>query len=154
MRVSVDANDVGLTLYDCAGWNVDQWHAQGGDVRADALGDLARVRVWMLEHPELAANVLGRGIAFDPSAGAPTYFFTLFKTNDGIMHALVRPGGPAWIAGLRSGDVVDKVDGKFWWEYGTYQTQLRAYDGKPHTFEITRGAQHGIHIALGDPYQG
>jgi len=158
MRVSVerggDANDVGLTLFDCAGWNVDQWHVQGGDVRADALGDLDRVRVWMHEHPELAANVLGRGIAFDPSAGQPTYFFTLFKTNDGVMHALVRPGGPAWIAGLRSGDAVDKVDGKFWWEYGTYQTQLRAYDGKPHTFEVTRGAQHGIHIVLGEPYRG
>ncbi len=157
VRVSVERvgalDDVGLQLFDCAGWSVQQWHAQGGDVRADALGDLDRLRAWMHEHPELASNVFGHGIAFDPSAPQPTYFFTLFKTNDGIMRALVRPGGPAWVAGLRTGDIVDKVDGKFWWEYGTYQTQLRAYDGKPHTFEVTRGAQH-INVALGDPYNG
>jgi len=154
VRVSVELDDVGLQLFDCAGWSVDQWHAQGGDVRADALGDLDRVRVWMREHPELAANVFGRGIAFDPSAPRPTYFFTLFKTSDGIMRALVRAGGPAWIAGLRTGDIVDKVDGRFWWEYGTYQTQLRAYDGKPHTFDLTRGNRHDIHVALGEPYAG
>jgi hypothetical protein len=154
VRVSVELDDVGLQLFDCAGWSVDQWHAQGGDARADALGDLDRLRVWMREHPALAANVFGRGIAFDPSAPRPTYFFTLFKTNDGIMRALVRAGGPAWVAGLRTGDVVDKVDGRFWWEYGTYQTQLRAYDGKPHTFDVTRGNQHDIHVALGEPYAG
>jgi len=158
LRVSVEhigaVDDVGLQLFDCAGWSVDQWHAQGGDVRADALGDLVRLRVWMHEHPALASNVFGRGIAFDPSDPQPTYFFTLFKTSDGIMRALVRPGGPAWTAGLRTGDVVDKIDGKFWWEFGTYQTQLRAYDGKPHTFEVTRGAQHDIRLALGEPYRG
>jgi S1-C subfamily serine protease len=108
----------------------------------------------MRQHPALAANVFGRGIAFDPSAPQPTYFFTLFKTNDGIMRALVRAGGPAWIAGLRTGDIVDKVDGKFWWEYGTYQTQLRAYDGRPHTFDVTRENRHDIHVALGEPYAG
>jgi PDZ domain len=158
MRVSVTsgaaAQDIGLELFDCAGWSVDQWHAQGSDARVAALGDLDRVRVWMHVHPELAANVLGRGIAFDPSAPRPTYFFTLYKTNDGIMRALVRAGGPAWTAGLRTGDVVDKVDGKYWWEYGTYQTQLRAYDGHPHTFEVTRGAQHEIRVALGEPFRG
>ena len=158
VRVSVEPvgalNDVGLQLFDCAGWSVDQWHAQGGDVRADALGDLDRVRVWMHEHPALAANVFGRGIAFDPSDPKPTYFFTLFKSNDGIMRALVRAGGPAWSAGLRTGDVVDKVDGRFWWDYGTYQTQLRAYDGQPHTFDVTRGNRHDIHVALGEPYRG
>jgi hypothetical protein len=158
VRVSVEpvggVDDVGLQLFDCAGWSVDQWHAQGGDDRADALGDLDRLRTWMHEHPALAMNVFGNGIAYDPSDPQPTYFFTLFKTNDGIMRALVRPGGPAWLAGLRTGDVVDKVDGKYWWEYGTYQTQLRAYDGKPHTFEVTRGGQGGIRIALGAPYRG
>jgi hypothetical protein len=158
MRVSVEpvgaVDDVGLQLFDCAGWSVDQWHAQGGDVRADALGDLDRVRTWMHERPELASNVFGRGIAYDPAAPQATYFFTLFKTNDGYMRALVRPGGPAWIAGLRTGDIVDKVDGRYWWEYGTFQTQLRAYDGKPHTFDVTRGDRHDIHVALGDPYRG
>jgi hypothetical protein len=147
-------DDVGLQLFDCAGWRVDEWHAQGGDDRADALGDLDRLRTWMHVHPALAMNVFGAGIAFDPADPRPTYFYTLFKTNDGIMRALVRPAGPAWLAGLRTGDVVDKVDGKFWWEYGTYQTQLRAYDGRSHTFEVTRGSEHGIHIALGDPYRG
>jgi predicted metalloprotease with PDZ domain len=146
--------DVGLQLFDCAGWSVDQWHVQGGDVRAEALDDLTRVRDWMHEHPGLAANVFGRGIAFDPSDPKPTYFFTLFKTNDGIMRALVRAGGPAWSAGLRTGDIVDKVDGRYWWEYGTFQTQLRAYDGRPHTFDVTRGAVHDIHVALGEPYRG
>ena len=158
MRVSVEAvgnvNDVGLQLFDCAGWSVDQWHEQGGDVRADAIGNLDRVRTWMHERPALALNVFGRGIAYDPAAPQPTYFYTLFKTNDGYMRALVRPGGPAWTAGLRTGDIVDKVDGRFWWEYGTYQTQLRAYDGKPHTFDVTRGDVHGIHVALGEPYRG
>jgi hypothetical protein len=158
LRVDVDAvggvDDVGLQLFDCAGWSVDQWHAQGGDDRADALGDLDRLRTWMHEHGPLAMNVFGNGVAFDPTDPRPTYFFTLFKTNDGIMRALVRPGGPAWSAGLRTGDVVDKVDGRYWWEYGTYQTQLRAYDGRPHTFEVTRGDTHGIRIALGDPYRG
>ncbi len=72
------------------------------------------------------------------------------------MRALVRPGGPAWTAGLRTGDVIDKLDGKFWWEYGTYQTQLRAYDGKPHTFEVERGHVGGPveHVALGAPFPG
>jgi hypothetical protein len=146
--------DVGLELFDCAGWSVAQWHGQGSDPRVEALGDLDRVRVWMHEHSSLAMNVLSRGIAFDPADPQPTYFFTLYKTNDGIMHALVRTGGPAWIAGLRSGDVVDRIDGKFWWEYGTYQSQLRAYDGRPHTFDVERGAQRNIHVALGEPYAG
>jgi len=158
MRLSVvptfGGDDVGLELFDCAGWSVAQWHAQGGDVRVDALGDLDRVRTWMHDHPGLAANVLARGIAYDPADSQPTYFFTLYKTNDGVMHALVRTGGPAFAAGLRSGDVVDKIDGKFWWEYGTYQSQLRAYDGQPHTFDVTRGKQHDIHVALGEPYRG
>ena len=46
---------------------------------------------------------------------------------------------------------VDKLDGKYWWEYGTYQTQLRAYDGQPHTFEITRGKEK-VSVALGAPF--
>ena len=158
MRVSVerigDVEDVGVQLFDCAGWSVDQWHAQGGDVRADALDDLVRVRTWMHERPALASNVFGRGIAYDPSAPQATYFYTLFKTNDGYMRALVRPGGPAWIAGLRTGDIVDKVDGRYWWEYGTYQTQLRAYDGRPHSFDVTRAGKSDIHVTLGAPYRG
>ncbi len=158
MRVSTErigsVLDVGIVLTDCAGWNVDQWHEQGGDPAQLALAALFRVRMWMNERPDFAANVLERGIAYDPATPAPTYFFTLFKTSDGYMRALARPGGPAWNAGLRTGDIIDKVDGRFWWEYGTYQTQLRAYDGQPHTFDVTRGPRHDIHIVLGAPYRG
>jgi hypothetical protein len=150
-----EARDVGLELLDCAGWSVDQWHAQG-DVRTAALDALFRVRVWAREHPALAAEVFERGLAFDPSDPKPTYFYVLFKPADGYMRALARPGGPAYAAGLRTGDVVDKLDGKFWWEYGTYQTQLRAYDGKPHSFDVQRGKVGGPpgHVQLGTAFTG
>jgi hypothetical protein len=144
--------DVGIVLTDCAGWTVDQWHEQGGDPAQLALAALFRVREWRNDRPAFATNVFERGIAYDPAVTTPTYFFTLFKTSDGYMRALARPGGPAWNAGLRTGDIIDKVDGRYWWEYGTYQTQLRAYDGKPHTFEVTRAGRHGIPVALGAPY--
>ena len=156
MRVSTerigDVLDVGIVLTDCAGWIVDQWHEQGGAPAQLALAALLRIRLWMNEHPDFAANVLERGIAYDPSEPAPTYFYALFKTSDGYMRVLARPGGPAWDAGLRTGDIVDKVDGRYWWEYGTYQTQLRAYDGKPHAFDVTRGDRHDIHVVLGAPF--
>ncbi len=156
MRVSTErlgnVLDVGILLTDCAGWNVDQWHEQGGDPATMALAALLRVRMWMNDHPAFATNVFERGIAYDPATTMPTYFYTLFKTSDGYMRALARPGGPAWDAGLRTGDIVDKVDGHYWWEYGTYQTQQRAYDGKPHTFDVTRAGRHDIHVALGAPF--
>jgi hypothetical protein len=158
-RVSVendgDTRDIGIELLDCAGWSVDQWHAQGSDIRRLALDVLFRLRLWMHDRPALAANVLGRGLAYDPADG-PTYFYTLFKPSDGYMRALVRPGGPAYEAGLRTGDVIDKLDGRFWWEYGTYQTEQHAYDGKPHTYEVERGGIGGplVRIALGEPYTG
>jgi hypothetical protein len=147
--------DVGLELTDCAGWSVDQWHAQG-ELRPTALAALFRLRVWSREHPALAAEVFERGLAFDPDDPKPTYFYVLFKPSDGYMRALVRAGGPAWDAGLRTGDVVDKLDGRFWWEYGTYQTQLRAYDGRPHAFDVERGTVGGpaVHVQLGAPFQG
>ena len=152
--------DVGLNLVDCAGWNVNEWHSAfelarpPSDADAEKLGMavLLRLRTWMLEQPVLAGRLMTTGLAYDPATAAPTYFYTLFKTNDGLMRALVRPGGPAYLAGMRTNDVVDKLDGKFWWEYGTYQTQLRAYDGKPHTFELTRG-KTTLRVALGEPYR-
>ncbi len=159
LRVSVENNgaerDVGIELLDCAGWSVDQWYAQGDDIRRLALDVLFRLRVWMHDRPALAANVFGSGLAYDPATG-PTYFYTLFKPSDGYMRALVRPGGPAYEAGLRTGDVIDKLDGRFWWEYGTYQTEQRAYDGQPHTYDVERGGIGGppIHVELGDPYRG
>jgi hypothetical protein len=151
-----DGRDIGLELTDCAGWSVDQWHAQDADARRAALDVLFRVQIWSREHPALAAEVFERGLAYDPAQPQPTYFYVLFKPSDGYMRALVRPGGPAWTAGLRTGDVIDKLDGKFWWEYGTYQTQLRAYDGKPHTFDVQRGTVGGaaVHVELGVPFGG
>ncbi len=150
-----DGRDVGLELLDCAGWSVEQWHAQE-PVRQAALDVLFRVRVWSREHPALAAEVFERGLAFDPAAPRATYFYVLFKPSDGYMRAIVRPGGPAFAAGLRTGDVIDKLDGKFWWEYGTYQTQLRAYDGLPHDFDVERGKVGGppAHVQLGAPFTG
>ena len=151
----LDGTDVGLELVDCAGWSVDEWHARGEPRRA-AEDLLARVRAWRIEHPSYAADVFERGLAYDPADPQPTYFYVLFKPSDGYMRALVRPGGPAYVAGLRTGDVIDKIDGRFWWEYGTYQTQLRAYDGTPHAFDVERGRVGGpsAHVQLAEPFAG
>jgi hypothetical protein len=159
VRVSSEADgavrDIGIELLDCAGWSVDQWHVQGDDVRRLALDALFRLRLWMHDRPGFSANVFGRGLAYDPGSG-PTYFYTLFKPADGYLRALVRPGGPAYTAGLRTGDVVDKIDGNAWWTYGTYQAELRAYDGKPHAYDVERGGVGGppVHVELGAPYAG
>ena len=152
------AFDAGLELNDCADWPVDQWHVQRdglpqkSSAAQAALATLFRFHTWLLENPALSAELLTRGIAYLPGS-TPTYFYTLFKTNDGQMRAFVRPGGPAYASGLRTGDVVVKLDGKFWWEYGTFQTQRRAYDGQPHVFEVTRENQT-LTIALGAPFRG
>jgi S1-C subfamily serine protease len=159
LRVSVDADgasrEVGIELLDCGGWSVDQWHVTGTNVTQLALAALFRVHLWMHDRPGLAASVFGRGLAYDPADG-PTYFYTLFKPSDGYMRALVRPGGPAYVAGLRTGDVIDKLDGRYWWEYGTYQTEQRAYDGKPHVYDVERGGVGGrpVHVVLGAPFRG
>jgi hypothetical protein len=153
--------DAGLVLRDCAGWPVDEWHEERAATNASrslapartaGLALLFRLRVWMREHPELAGPLFERGLAY-AAASAPTYFYTLFKTSDGQMRAYVRPGGPAYAAGLHTNDIVVKLDGKEWWQYGTFQTQARAYDGLPHAFEITRGAQ-SLTVRLGAPYRG
>ncbi len=138
IAVSIDERELGLSLADCAGWPVDQWFVpRTDDARADALAALLRVRTWTLENPLAAHDLFAFGIA--ETAGATKYFYSLFKTPDGQMRAYVRPGGGAYAAGLRTNDVVEKLDGKYWWEYGTFQTQARAYDGKPHVFVVTRG---------------
>ncbi len=148
--------DVGLELLDCAGWSVDQWHEQGRDLPKLSLDALFRVRTWMGERPALARELFSRGLAYDSARDGATYFYLLYKPADGYMRALVRPGGPAWVAGLRSGDIVDTIDGRHWWEYGTYQTQLKAYDGKPHAFGIYRGGPSGTPhaVTLGAPFAG
>jgi hypothetical protein len=156
----VAGNDVGIRLEDCAAWPVDEWHEtcdamRGGRacsarIEEAALADLFRVRTWSLMNPELAAALFSRGLAYRPGT-APTYFYSLFKTSDGQMRAFVRPGGPAYVAGLRSNDIVEKIDGQFWWEYGTFQSQQRAYDGKPHTFVVKRGEREAT-VTLGEPF--
>jgi len=155
--VATDA-DIGLELADCAGWPVGQWYVpRSSDVRASALAVLFRLRTWTREAPVLARALFERGLAYDMQRGTPTYFYTLFKTPDGLMRTYVRPGGPAYTAGLRTNDVVVKLDGKFWWEYGTFQTQKRAYDGLPHVFGIARGKVPNVEtmtatVSLGAPY--
>lgn len=149
--------DVGLVLADCGGWEVGQWHdhavfvrgATAADARALATSVLAQLDRWRLAQPQRAANLFLTGV--DATASdAPSYYFSLFKTVDGNMRAFVRAGGPAYVAGLRTNDIVDKIDGKFWWEYGTFQSQARAYDGKPHRFEVERGAAT-VEVQLGAP---
>ena len=152
--------DEGLWLNDCAGWNVDEWHCfvtlahEPNDADAEKLGMALslRLRTWLYSNPVIANALLQTGLAYDVNTEGATYFYRLFKTNDGNMRAYVRPGGPAFIAGLRTNDILSKVDGKLWWEYGTYQTEQRAYDGKPHTFEIQRGKKF-LTIPLGTPYE-
>ena len=152
--------DIGLELSDCAGWIVDEWHEHEQSPRSLSDLDLGRLgaavatrlRTWIVTHPAVAQNLLAKGLAYDPMHPQPTYFYSLYKTVDGYMRAYVRPGGPAYAAGMRSGDIVDKLDGRYWWEYGTYQTQLRAYDGKRHSFDIIRGEQ-SYHVQLGAPFE-
>jgi H+/gluconate symporter-like permease len=150
--------DIGIILEDCGGWGVGEWHdhqvfATGptvDDARTLALAGLARMRLWAAAHPVAADHLYRDGLAFR-AGQAPTYYYTLFKTVDGKMRAFVRAGGPAYDAGLRTNDVVDKLDGQFWWVYGTYQTQARAFDGKPHSFQIERAGKT-IDLQLGTAF--
>jgi hypothetical protein len=148
--------DIGMRLQDCGGWIAGEWHEhriapKPGDelARELAAADFERVRAWLGSDPHGAA-LLASGLACIPG-DPPTYYYTLFKTVDGNMRVFARAGGPAYDAGLRTGDVVNKLDGRFWWEYGTYQTQLRAYDGKPHSFEVQRGSST-LDIQLASPF--
>ncbi len=151
LRVTATDSDVALVASDCAAWPVGEWYVpRSADVRADALAALFRFRLWTMERPRLAEGLFARGLAFDFATEKPTYFYTLFKTPDGQMRAYVRPGGAAYAAGLRTNDIVQKLDGKFWWEYGTFQTQARAYDGLSHTFVVERDKRE-YSVTLGEP---
>jgi hypothetical protein len=151
--------DTELELDDCAGWPVEQWHVDAlaspaGDESAleqSGLSALARMQRWIVQQPALSRALFERGLAYLPSSG-PTYFYALVKTNDGNVRACVRPGGPAYAADLRTDDVVEKIDGRYWWEYGTYQTQQKAFDGKPHVFVVKRGTAE-LTVTLGAPYE-
>jgi len=154
--------DIGLRLEDCGGWEVNEWHdhtvLSASSSQADwestskslALEGLARMQSWARANTEKSSHLWTKGLAYGHTDSA-TYYFALFKTVDGYMRAFVRAGGPAYVAGLRTNDIVDKIDGRFWWEYGTFQSQAKAYDGKPHSFEIERGSQE-IDLQLAQPF--
>ncbi len=148
-----------LTLSDCADWPVAEWHDQTSalpeidrrTVRTQALDTLSRLHLWTVDNRRSATHLFETGVA--DLGERPTFFYTLYKTTDGQMRVFVRAGGPAWAAGMRTNDVVEKLDGKYWWEYGTFQTQQRAYDGVAHVFVIQQqGADRTI--SLGAPYRG
>lgn len=149
--------DIGIRLFDCGGWPVNEWHDHAvfknpsqSDIESLAVQGVARLHDWSHTNAERWSHLLAQGLAY-ANGDPPTYYFSLFKTVDGNMRTFVRAGGPAYAAGMRTNDIVDKLDGKFWWEYGTYPTQARAYDGKPHSFELHRG-DSVVDIQLGDPF--
>lgn len=150
--------DIGLRLDDCGGWNVGEWHdhrtfAQTPDsaqIEPLVAEGWSQILLWARTHPSHAQNLWTRGLNFAPG-DPPTYLYSLFKTVDGNMRAYVRAGGPAYAAGLRTNDIIEKLDGKYWWDYGTYQTQARAYDGLPHTYDIHRGNAKLL-VQLGQPF--
>ncbi|MGB6741057.1 MAG: hypothetical protein WBE59_11435, partial [Candidatus Cybelea sp.] len=111
---------------------------------------IARLRDWQRGDPVRSKNLFGLGVATRPG-DKPTYFYAFFRTLDGNMRVYVRAGGPAYHSGLRSGEVVNKIDGKDWWLYGTYRTQQFAYDGSPHTFEVVQTGRTAV-VSLGAPF--
>lgn len=153
-----DDLDVGLRLQDCGGWIVAEWHDHeivappptAMQARALALQGAMRLRAWARAQPVRSANLFQIGVAAQPG-DKPTYFYAFFRTNDGNLRAYVRAGGPAYVAGLRSGDVIETIDGVAWWQYGTYPSERRAYDGKPHALEVLRGSRR-VEITLGAPF--
>ncbi|MBV9718809.1 MAG: hypothetical protein JOZ77_05790 [Candidatus Eremiobacteraeota bacterium] len=153
-----DDLDVGLRLQDCGGWIVAEWHdhaiskppAGAAQARELALEGVERLRAWTLSEPVRSANLFANGVALR-HGDQPTYFYAFFRTADGNLRAYARAGGPAYAAGLRSGDVIETIDGLEWWRYGTYASERRAYDGKPHRFEVMR-AGHALVIDLGAPF--
>lgn len=155
-----DDLDVGLRLQDCGGWGVSEWHDHQivapppttAQAQTLALIGVERLRAWAVAQPVRSANLFGVGLATRPG-DKPTYFYAFFKTDDGNLRAFVRGGGPAYAAGLRSGDVVETIDGEAWWQYGTYQSERMAYDGKPHAIGVLR-AGRTVPIVLEAPFSG
>jgi hypothetical protein len=149
--------DIGIRLFDCGGWPVDEWHDHAvfaqpvqSDIEGLAMQGVSRLHDWAHANAERWSHLLAQGLAY-AAGDPPTYYYSLYKTVDGNMRTFVRAGGPAFASGMRTNDIVDKLDGKFWWEYGTYPSQARAYDGKPHAFELHRGDSI-VDIRLGDPF--
>ena len=156
--VEGDDLDIGLRFEDCGGWIVNEWHDHQivtsppilSAARDLALQGVARLKAWVYSDAVRSRNLFGLGVAARPG-DAPTYYYAFFKTADGNLRSYVRAGGPAYVAGLRSGDVIESIDGKAWWLYGTYQSEQGAYDGKPHAFEIQRSGRT-MELRLGQPF--
>ncbi len=150
--------DVGLRLQDCGGWIVTEWHDHHvvappptqDEARSLALDGVARLRGWATAQPTRSKNLFADGLATSPG-DKPTYYYAFFKSVDGNLRAYVRAGGPAYTAGLRSGDIVENIDGQPWWMLGTYQSQRRPYDGRPHTFDVLRDGK-ALQIRLAAPF--
>lgn len=153
-----DDVDAGLRLEDCGGWIVNEWHDHkvllAPDVergaRELAVQGVSRLLQWAGAEPVRSRNLYTHGAAVAPG-DPPAYFYALFRTSDGNMRVYARAGGPAWAAGLRSNDVVMEVDGRQWWEYGTFATEQFSYDRKPHTFTVVRNGATTA-IALSAPF--
>lgn len=150
--------DIGLRLQDCGGWIVGEWHDHRvvrpppgeSDARALALDGVARMRAWAATQPVRSGNLFALGVAMRPGDAA-SYYYAFFKTADGNLRAFVRAGGPAYVAGMRSGDVIENIDGRPWWMLGTYQSERRPYDGKPHSFDILRAGKP-VQVRLAAPF--
>ncbi|HEV3090373.1 MAG TPA: hypothetical protein VGX91_02910 [Candidatus Cybelea sp.] len=152
-----DDLDVGLRLEDCGGWIVQEWHdheilahPSPSDAAELARQGVVRLRAWALANPARSRNLFASGAAVAPQ-DKPSYYYALFRTVDGNMRVYARAGGPAYAAGLRSGEAIENIDGKAWWLYGTYPSQQMAYDGKPHVFTVLRGTRE-VDVALGAPF--
>ena len=150
--------DVGLRLQDCGGWIVNEWHdheivappAGEPEARVLALQGVARLQAWAQSQPLRSRNLFALGAAVRPG-DTPSYFYALFRSPDGNLRAYVRAGGPAYVAGLRSNDTIETIDGQAWWLLGTYQSERLAYDVKPHAFAILRGGRP-LEVQLAQPF--
>jgi regulator of sigma E protease len=56
-----------------------------------------------------------------------------------LLAALVEPGSPADLAGLKAGDTVDRIDGEALTGYDSFQKTVAANPGKPLRFTVSRG---------------
>lgn len=154
--------DVGLVLEDCGGWMVHEWHDHeilssnaiyANDVSELAAQGVERLTSWIQNSSVVATNLLHYGVAMSQNT-SPSYFYSFFKTPDGQMRVYVRAGGPAYAAGLRTGDVLENIDGQPWWSYGTFPTQEMAYDGKAHSLDVMRGKKRlTVNLAGIAPFQ-
>ncbi len=105
--------------------------AMQGVAAAASLGDRAE--------PVRSANLFAIGVAARPGQKANLLLRALYAVPTAICGPTFVPAALPTLAGLRSGDVIETIDGVAWWLYGTYQSEQRAYDGKPHAFEVLRG---------------